>query len=66
MAETGEFNHTKNGDFQKPCWLFTIYWLIYRNFLKVIRDPSVQSLRIVQKLVSNINSTLIAGHLLLL
>lgn len=38
--------------FQKPYWYFTMYWLCYRNFLTVIRDPSVQTLRIIQKIVS--------------
>lgn len=52
MAESGEFQFAKEPEFQKPLWLLTVYWLIYRNFLSVLRDPSVQTLRIVQKLVS--------------
>ncbi|EGI61707.1 Protein scarlet [Acromyrmex echinatior] len=30
------------------CWL-RLYWLIYRGFLQVLRDPSVQLIRILQK-----------------
>lgn len=37
---------------KKPFWLFTIFWLIQRNFLVVRRDPTIQKLRIVQKMVS--------------
>lgn len=51
MAESGEFQ-PKDELFLKPFWLLTVYWLIYRNFLNVLRDPSVQTLRILQKIVS--------------
>lgn len=37
---------------KKPFWLFTIFWLIHRNFLVVRRDPTIQKLRILQKMVS--------------
>lgn len=37
---------------QKPLWIFTVYWLIYRNLLIVARDPSIQKIRILQKIVS--------------
>lgn len=37
---------------QKPLWIFTVYWLIYRNLLIVARDPSIQQIRILQKIVS--------------
>ncbi|XP_055300850.1 protein scarlet [Sitodiplosis mosellana] len=40
----------KQYEIQKPLWIFTVYWLIYRNFLIVARDPSIQKLRIVQKI----------------
>lgn len=40
-------------EIQKPIWIFSIYWLIYRNLLIVARDPSIQKLRIVQKIVLN-------------
>lgn len=36
----------------KPFWLFTVFWLIRRNFLVVSRDPTIQKLRIFQKIVS--------------
>lgn len=39
-------------DVQKPFWIFTLYWLIYRNLLIVLRDPSIQRIRILQKVVS--------------
>lgn len=41
-------------EIQKPHWIFTIMWLIYRNLLIVVRDPTVQKLRIVQKIVNMI------------
>lgn len=49
-------NHLQNEndkqyEVPKPLWIFTIYWLIYRNLLIVMRDPSIQKLRIVQKIV---------------
>lgn len=42
----------KKVEIQKPLWIFTIYWLINRNLLIVARDPSIQKIRIVQKIVS--------------
>ena len=42
----------KKYEIQKPLWIFTVYWLIYRNLLIVARDPSIQKLRILQKIVS--------------
>lgn len=41
-------------EIQKPFWLFTIYWLCMRNLLIVLRDPSIQKIRIVQKIVSSV------------
>ncbi|GAB1859723.1 Protein scarlet isoform X1 [Camponotus japonicus] len=36
--------------FKEPhCWL-RLYWLIHRGFLQVLRDPSVQFIRILQKI----------------
>lgn len=46
-----ENENDKKYEIQKPLWIFTIYWLIYRNLLIVMRDPSIQKLRIVQKIV---------------
>lgn len=51
MAESDEPRKVQNTQFQKPFWLITVYWLVYRNFLNVLRDPSVQTLRFIQKLV---------------
>lgn len=48
--------HEMHSDFRKPYWILTIYWLIHRNFLIVVRDPSVQMLRIVQKIVRTFSS----------
>ncbi|XP_020285097.1 protein scarlet [Pseudomyrmex gracilis] len=35
--------------FQGPCCWLRLYWLIHRGFLQVLRDPSVQLIRILQK-----------------
>lgn len=37
---------------KKPFWICTVFWLIQRNWLIVLRDPSIQNLRILQKIVS--------------
>ncbi|XP_043270410.1 pleiotropic drug resistance protein TUR2-like [Venturia canescens] len=34
---------------QIPCWK-RLYWLTHRGFMQVLRDPSVQCVRIIQKL----------------
>ncbi|KAM0733915.1 Protein scarlet [Formica fusca] len=34
---------------ESRCWL-QLYWLIHRGFLQVLRDPSVQFIRILQKI----------------
>lgn len=39
-------------DIEKPLWIFTVFWLIHRNFLIVVRDPTIQKLQILQKIVS--------------
>lgn len=39
---------------KKPFWLFTMFWLIRRNFLVVARDPTIQKLRIFQKMVRSL------------
>jgi ATP-binding cassette, subfamily G (WHITE), eye pigment precursor transporter len=38
--------------FKKPFWITTTFWLTYRALLQVFRDPTVQVLRVVQKVVS--------------
>ncbi|XP_014478933.1 PREDICTED: ABC transporter G family member 3-like [Dinoponera quadriceps] len=35
--------------FEEPCCWLRLYWLIHRGFLQVLRDPSVQLIRILQK-----------------
>lgn len=39
-------------DVRKPFWIFTLFWLIHRNLLVVARDPTIQKIRIIQKIVS--------------
>lgn len=38
-----------NCEFKGPYWFQTTYWLINRSLLTVIRDPTIQVLRTVQK-----------------
>lgn len=38
---------------EKPLWIVTVYWLIRRNLMVVTRDPTIQKLRILQKMVSD-------------
>lgn len=45
-------NENKQYEMQKPLWIVTVYWLIYRNLLIVARDPSIQKIRILQKIVN--------------
>lgn len=53
MAETGDYNPTEESShLRKPLWVHTVFWLTYRGFLTVIRDPTVQYLRLLQKMVS--------------
>ncbi|XP_019559775.3 protein scarlet [Aedes albopictus] len=51
MAETGDFKITEESYLsRKSNWLCTTYWLTYRAFLTVVRDPTVQYLRLLQKI----------------
>ncbi|KAL1398876.1 hypothetical protein pipiens_008614 [Culex pipiens pipiens] len=51
MAETGDFKVTEESHLsRRPLWLHTLYWLTYRSFLTVVRDPTVQYLRLLQKI----------------
>uniref|UniRef100_A0A336L180 CSON003410 protein n=1 Tax=Culicoides sonorensis TaxID=179676 RepID=A0A336L180_CULSO len=36
--------------YRKPYWITTVFWLMYRALLTVVRDPTVQYLRIIQKI----------------
>lgn len=38
-------------DVRKPLWIYTVFLLIYRNLLIVARDPTIQKLQILQKIV---------------
>lgn len=45
-----EENICESRTFVEPhCWL-RLYWLIHRGFLQVLRDPSVQFIRLLQKI----------------
>lgn len=51
MYETGNYFVTEElAGFKTPHWHSTFYWLIHRSFLSVVRDPTVQYLRIIQKI----------------
>lgn len=45
----------KNSNYKPPLLHTKIIWLIYRYMLIIIRDPRVQLVRILQKLVSFFN-----------
>lgn len=53
MAEKAEFDiEGHHGRRMRNLWWYKkIYWLVYRAFLSVTRDSSIQTLRIVQKIV---------------
>lgn len=51
ISTNSDWIEDRKYEIQKPLWIITIYWLIYRNLLIVVRDPSIQKLRIVQKIV---------------
>lgn len=55
IGEEGDM-HTKyeTVKFRRSYWTTTVFWLAYRAFLTVVRDPTVQYLRIFQKVVSPI------------
>lgn len=43
--------HEESNGFLKPLWPVVLFWLCYRLLLTVLRDPTIQTLRIIQKLV---------------
>lgn len=51
MYEAGSYS-IKDGmrGYQAPLYMQTFFWLTWRAFLTVLRDPSVQVLRILQKI----------------
>ncbi|XP_075237816.1 uncharacterized protein LOC142334036 [Lycorma delicatula] len=36
--------------FEPPYWPYTLFWLCYRSFLDIARDPQIQTIRIVHKI----------------
>ncbi|KAK0160938.1 hypothetical protein PV328_008290 [Microctonus aethiopoides] len=40
----------KKHEFKQPSWWARLYWLTHRGFVQVMRDPSVQLIRILQKM----------------
>ena len=51
MYETGTYQvQDELKGFKPPLWITTFYWLTWRSLLSVIRDPSIQYLRILQKI----------------
>lgn len=49
FVQLEKFNDSNH--YRKPFWPVTLYWLIYRNLLILCRDPTVQLLKLVQKMV---------------
>ncbi|XP_071445742.1 protein scarlet isoform X2 [Hetaerina americana] len=50
LADDKEWKaYTTKSYFWAPLWIMQLFWLTYRSFVTVIRDPSVQSIRILQK-----------------
>lgn len=50
MYESGTYKvQDELKGYKPPFWLSTLYWLTWRSFLTVIRDQTVQILRILQK-----------------
>lgn len=51
MYETGTYEvQDELRGFRPPLWIKTFYWLTWRSALTVIRDPTIQMLRILQKI----------------
>lgn len=51
MYETGTYHvQDEIRGYKPPLWVTTFYWLTWRSLLTVIRDPTIQYLRILQKI----------------
>jgi hypothetical protein len=51
MHESGVYQvEDELSNFKPPLSLTTIYWLVWRFFITTIRDPTIQNLRILQKI----------------
>nr|WOD55113.1 ABCG transpoter Scarlet2 [Hymenopus coronatus] len=46
-----ESNQYTRRNYEKPTWMTTFAWLTYRSALQVLRDPAVQYVRMIQKMV---------------
>lgn len=68
IAEVGDLQmQHETVKFNKPRWPVTVFWLTYRTLLTVVRDPTVQLLKILQKIVSELHEvTFDSQHLLVL
>lgn len=55
VFDHGDFIENNQGKVLKPYWIFTVFYLIHRNLLIIIRDPTIQKLRIIQKIVGRMN-----------
>lgn len=52
MHESGTYHvQDELQGFNPPSWVTTFYWITWRSLLTVVRDPSVQYLRILQKVL---------------
>lgn len=51
MSDSAEIlDYKGNFEFKGPYWFQTTFWLINRSLLTVVRDPTIQVLRTVQKI----------------
>lgn len=52
ILDSGDFEVTEEEDrFCKQYWPITVYYLFYRVLLTIFRDPTVQFLKLLQKIV---------------
>lgn len=48
-----DFIEDNQSEVLKPYWIFTVFYMIHRNLLIIMRDPTIQKLRIIQKIVGS-------------
>lgn len=60
LAEESSFNSKLDVkyNYKRPFWIVTTFWLMCRLFLTVLRDPTIQFLRIIQKVAIAITAGL--------
>lgn len=52
MHESGNYKVSdEQTDFRHPRWFSTVYWLIHRFLISAYRDPTIQYLRLLQKIL---------------